>query len=390
MSQGEKEGKKCTSQSKPQEGVSLHLAAVSRTTYIDYLQREVAHGSQWHGKGAELLEIDGEKVTRENFILLARGIDPVHGEVLRGRERYDLTRNGEIIGRSRALYDCDLAPGKSVSIMSMFDERIDKAHRETVSELAPRMEALAATRVRKGYAEENRITGNLIYTPIHHTLSRSLDPQIHTHLIVMNLTHDPVENEWKALQAYPIFKHRFPLHETYRELLAERVTGLGYEIRERTDRNGGWEMEGVSERLMVEYSQRSRQISEAKKEYLQLYGVDPDARSIAGLARNHRPDKVYPPTEEVRERQMERLTPVERESLVTLKERAIERCVPVEYETWHPNPYNREPEPKERDEPEQERQKPHSWNLEDHVEHEAPAEYHRPWSYGEKPKQRAY
>jgi hypothetical protein len=79
MSQGEKEGKKCTSQSKTQKGISLHLAAVSRTTYIDYLQREVAHGSQWHGKGAELLEIDGEKVTRENFILLARGIDPVQG-----------------------------------------------------------------------------------------------------------------------------------------------------------------------------------------------------------------------------------------------------------------------------------------------------------------------
>jgi conjugative relaxase-like TrwC/TraI family protein len=345
---------------KTEERIGLHLAAISRTSYIDYLQKETTGSAYWHGKGAELLGIDGEEITRESFVNLATGIDPVHGEVLRTRERYNLTRNGEIIARSRLFYDCGLSPGKSVSIVSMIDKRIHAAHSETVKELAPKIEALAATRVRKNYAEENRTTGNLVYAPFHHGLSRSLDPQVHTHLIIMNLTHDPVENKWKALQAYPIFKNRFPLHEAYREILYEKVADLGYQVEERTDRNGGWEIEGITPRMMEKYSQRSAEISEAKEEYREEHNQEPGPRAVVRLARSHRPPKQYPPADEVREMQLARLTPSERSSLIRLRDEAKER------------------------------EASYSLDLNDNVVHESESPIHANWNYGERPKQKAF
>jgi hypothetical protein len=87
------------------------------------------------------------KVTRKRLLaLLAQGIEPETGEVLRPRERHTLTRNGKVYARPIALYDADFAPGKSVSIVGMIDPRIEQAQRETVRELAPSIESLAMVR----------------------------------------------------------------------------------------------------------------------------------------------------------------------------------------------------------------------------------------------------
>jgi conjugative relaxase-like TrwC/TraI family protein len=367
----------------------MHWNSITYANYVDYLEKETTEKVYWQGKAAERLELEGRQVTRPEFKLLTEGIDPVHGEVLRPRVRHNLTREREgkveIYARPVRLYDGNLAPGKSVSVMSIFDERIDRAHRESVREVGPQIEALACCKTNRHLER----TGNAVYAAYHHQVSRTLDPQIHTHFAVVNLTHDEENQQWKALAAYEMYKARFPIHERYREVLAERVSRLGYGIQERTDRNGGWEIAGVSPAIMQRYSQRASQRDEKIEEYITRTGEMPNHRQVAMMVREDRLEKKVLPQEEIRERQLARLTPSERESLVELRERAIERYVPVEYETWHPNPYNREPEPKERDEPEPKKQKPHSWNLDDHVEHEAPAEYHRPWSYGEK-KQRAY
>jgi conjugative relaxase-like TrwC/TraI family protein len=337
------------------DGKKMRWKAISNCDYAEYLEREEKEQAErvlWEGKIAERLGIAGQKVTPESFSLLTRGIDPETGEVLRPRERHALTRNGKIMARPIALYEAGFSPGKSVSIVGMVDPRIEQAHKETVREMAPSIESLAMVRRNR----QLHPTGEAIYAAYHHQISRALDPQIHTHLTFPNLTHDQRKGEWRALGAYRMYQARFPLHERYREVLAERVTNLGYSITERADRGAGWEIEGVSRDLMEKYSQRSLERDQACAGFEQHHGRKPNCRETDVLVLTHRPEKVYLPAEVIRERQLERLTPKERIQLTDVRERARERVS-------HP--------------------------LMDHVESE-PGLSVRPWSYGREIKPDAW
>ena len=99
-------------------------------------------------------------------------------------------------------YDFQCAAPKSVSIISLFDRRLVQAHEEAVNEAMRELEKLAAVRVRKGENAMTRnyqITGQIVYARFTHDTSRSLDPQLHTHNVVVNVTKDE-DGCYKALE----------------------------------------------------------------------------------------------------------------------------------------------------------------------------------------------
>ena len=88
-------------------------------------------------------------------------------------------------------FDFQVAAPKSVSVMSMFDERLIEAHRESVRIAMAELERLAAVRVRDGEnvrTNNYETTGKLVYAEFMHDTSRALDPQLHTHNVVCNVT----------------------------------------------------------------------------------------------------------------------------------------------------------------------------------------------------------
>ena len=99
-------------------------------------------------------------------------------------------------------YDFTFSPPKSVSIAALLadDARIIKAHEQAVAAALGQLESFAATRVRKNGQCAARTTGNIVAAVFRHETSRALDPHLHSHCIVFNATHDPVENCWKALE----------------------------------------------------------------------------------------------------------------------------------------------------------------------------------------------
>lgn len=62
---------------------------------------------------------------------------------------------------------------------------------------------MTSTWVRRGGADEDRLTGNMVASVVTHEASRALDPQLRTHVCIMNLTFDPVERCWKGVQPSP-------------------------------------------------------------------------------------------------------------------------------------------------------------------------------------------
>jgi conjugative relaxase-like TrwC/TraI family protein len=304
----------------------------------DYFDQKRTVEGQWHGRGAELLGLSG-KVTSEDFESLRQGLDPETGEFLRQRQGSDrISSDGAEQSKARSLYDMTFSAPKSVSVMAIVggDERLIAAHETAVRETLQEAEKYAATRVRLAGLNENRTTGNWVVAAYTHDTSRELDPQLHTHAVAANLTYDGTEARWKALQASGLYERRSYLTEVYRNALAREVCALGYEIENRRDVAGkdkGFEIAGVSQEILDNYSRRSAQRDAAIEEFTQKRGRAPTDNEVAVLIRETRADKLQEiSTEQVRRRQLERLTPDQQNMLGSLREEALEQSSPLRIE----------------------------------------------------------
>ncbi len=284
---------------------------------------------RWQGRGAELIGLTGD-VRTEQFEALRQGYDPTTGEFLRQRQSADrVCDDGATQSKGRNLYDFTFSAPKSISIMASLgqDDRLMAAHSRAVDETLKELEAHAHTRVRQAGANENRRTGNVVLAVYQHDTSRELDPQLHTHAVAANLTYDGTEGRWKALQASKIYESRAYLTEVYRNALAREVRSLGYEIVDRHDARGrdqGFEIQGISEKLLKDFSQRSVQRNKAIAEFVQETGRQPSDNEVAILVRESRADKqIKISTEEVRRRQRARLGTENERTLAQLREAAL-------------------------------------------------------------------
>jgi conjugative relaxase-like TrwC/TraI family protein len=258
---------------------------------------------RWHGLGAEQLGLaQGSAVTEEQFGRLCKNQHPTltktgvlgFGTAVRLTARKFFTRED---GPSRiACYSFVFCPPKSVSITSMFDTRIEPLHNKWVEATLDEMQKDAKGRVRKRGADFDRHTGNLVVALFNHTRSRAGDPLLHTHAQVFNATFDPIEKQWKALQAFDIGKRAGYYTALFQNGLAHDLRALGYSLRVTKH---GFEIEGVSQADIEFYSKRSKAMKKEAESWVQKK-VEETRKSIhsigkagmAVVARLTRPKKL--------------------------------------------------------------------------------------------------
>jgi conjugative relaxase-like TrwC/TraI family protein len=170
------------------------------------------------------------------------------------------TEGGENAANRRIFFDFTFSPPKSVSIAGFLgkDERILEAHARAVRTALAEFESFAATRIRVGGAQTDRLTGNFAAAMFTHDTSRALDPHLHTHCIVFNATFDAVENRWKALQNYELLRARKFAENAYYHEFARELRSFGYRIRNLP--RGDFQVEGVPEELCQRFSKRDTEI----------------------------------------------------------------------------------------------------------------------------------
>jgi conjugative relaxase-like TrwC/TraI family protein len=283
-----------------------------------YAEGEKVRG-QWYGLGAEKLGLKGP-VQLQQFERVRQGLHPETGEKL--RQRSSPGKGADEENHSRNIYDMTFSAPKSVSMMAILtgDERLTEAHDRAVKEALAIVEQQAAARVRAKGKDEDRITGNITAACYRHDSSRRLDPQLHTHCAVANLTHDKEEQKWKALQAGGIYERCAFFSEVYRNVLAHEVQSLGYEIE---NRKNGFELRGVPQYLIDRFSQGSKEREAAVAEFIKKYGREPSDNEVSVLVRDTRPDKlIHISTAEVRKRQLDRLTADDWRRLAQVREQA--------------------------------------------------------------------
>jgi conjugative relaxase-like TrwC/TraI family protein len=138
-----------------------------------------------------------------------------------------------------------------------------------------------------------------------HWDSRAGDPQLHTHVVVLNRAQSASDGAWRSLDSRGLFKQVVTLSELHQGILGDLLTeslGWGFDPRQRKySAVPKYEVTGVSEALMAEFSQRSGQIAATTnalvEQFVSAHGRQPTTVEVTRL-RQHatlatRPDKTH-------------------------------------------------------------------------------------------------
>jgi conjugative relaxase-like TrwC/TraI family protein len=111
--------------------------------------------------------------------------------------------------------------------------------------------------------DRHQAVGGLVGVAFEHRMSRSGDPQFHTHVLVQNAAHGP-DGRWTALDSDRLYAHLMAADHLY--LAAERAAlteRLGVRWGPVDERSGAAEIVGLDDRGLIErFSKRSEEIDQ--------------------------------------------------------------------------------------------------------------------------------
>jgi len=339
------------------QGFAYLLRAVAHGAE-DYYGRDEAVGEapgRWVGSSDALLGLSGG-VTDEVFrAVYAEHADPRTGETL-GRTRRVYRSVTERLSEARAqlegeaardgrevspeewaaterrlrradrtsvdAYDLTFSPVKSVSVLWAAGDAATRrevwaAHHAAVEE-ALRVLQREVSFTRSGHhgtPSEKSLrdggsggrwedTGGLVGARFDHRMSRAGDPQIHSHVVVLNMSRTVRDGAWRALDGQALYRAKGLGGAVYEQVLMTELSGrLGVGWRLRAD-GAAFEVDGVSERLRERFSARRGQVSAQlrplQEAFRQRYGRQPSAWENTRMAQwatlADRPRKGAPET----------------------------------------------------------------------------------------------
>jgi len=221
---------------------------------VNYLSEGGKEMGIW-GPGAKELGLNGV-VCQEDFRRVIEGRNPQTGQTLLQREK-----------DNRRLYlGSVFSAPKSFSIATVIgrDERLEELFKDSIDKTMIEVSKFAAARVREIGGNDDELTGNLVDARFIHRLSRALDPALHGHVTIFNLTNTK-KHGWKALQSTGIFDRQKLISEIFTGKLASGARKLGYEIEQTKD---GFEILGIPQQLIDTFSKGKKKIDEAVAELI--------------------------------------------------------------------------------------------------------------------------
>jgi conjugative relaxase-like TrwC/TraI family protein len=245
--------------------VSIGKIAVGQHAYYE---QQVAQGAddyytgrgevpgEWQGAGAQALGLSG-RVSGGQFNALVAGMDPRDPSV---RLRWSV-RDPEV-----AALDLTFSAPKSVSVLAAAGPDdvmrvLVNAHTDAVTAALAYLDD-SAVMVRRGHDGTTVQAGEgLIAAAYLHRMSRSLDPQLHTHVVAANLTRGP-DGRFTALHGAPLYRAAKTAGYLYQAQLRATISDhLGLEWGEV--RNGAAELAGVPAEVLTEFSKRRQEMLRA-------------------------------------------------------------------------------------------------------------------------------
>lgn len=227
--------------------------------------------SVWWGKGAKELGLEGN-IDEAKFREICDGKLP-NGDIL------GIVKEG--VRQFRPGFDITFSAPKSVSILALVcgDQKLLEAHRDAVKKTLSIIESeCAQARHFKDGRMNYEDTGNLTVACFEHGVSRELDPQLHTHSVIQNVTKRS-DGQWRALSSCMkqpknelngfrerMYDRQICYGAIYRSELASSVINMGLAI-EVVGPHGMWEIKGMPKSLIDDFSKRRAQILDVMARY---------------------------------------------------------------------------------------------------------------------------
>ncbi len=191
----------------------------------DYYEKGHEVAGTWVGEACQEFGVQaGTTVADEEFDALASNQHPVTGKQLTAR----MHKDGK---ERRAFYDFTLSAPKSFSVVAVTGGKsnIRAWHRAAVEKTVREMERTTGYHTRSGGKDAVVNTGKFCAAVYSHDASRSLDPQLHDHLVIFNAT--PGQNgKTYAIESREYFDKVRYFTAVYRNELAVQATRAGMDI----------------------------------------------------------------------------------------------------------------------------------------------------------------
>jgi conjugative relaxase-like TrwC/TraI family protein len=250
------------------------------TSLANYYSASGTPAGRFLGRG--LASLDGGNGVAEGTVvedeplrrMLLECADPITGQQLATKR---VRSNG--VGS----FDLTFSPSKSVSVAWALGDRatrdvIYRCHQEAIAYVLDYAER-EVFRVRAGtngvVVDE---TNGVIAAAFTHFDSRAGDPQLHDHVVVMNRAQSARDGVWRTLDSRAIFASTVELSELHQGVLADLLCQeLGWDFDPRTRRHSSapkWEVTGVADGLMAEFSRRSEGIELEKIRLITQFEAD--------------------------------------------------------------------------------------------------------------------
>ena len=241
-------------------------AAATTVHYFEvdgyYARNDPEHrkASRWHGEAAALLGLHGT-VKPKRFESVLAGYVP--GTDLRlGR-----LRDGE--HQHRPGVDVTFSAPKSVSLEALVyaasktRARVVRAHDEAVQATLGSIETeLLQTRSydpRTGRRPRVQADG-MVAATFRHLASRNLDPQLHTHAVIANMTRGR-DGDWRSAEFTAVERSKLLIGACYRNELRARLEKIGYAtVPTLVGRMPGFEIAGYRRSMLEAFSTRRREL----------------------------------------------------------------------------------------------------------------------------------
>lgn len=299
------------------EAGSNAIQGEDATAGADYLlrSRESDGSVRWWGPGVEDVGVEGPSQVRDEDVraVFGRLEHATTGEPLGSPPRRFLSpeerlaralaaepgatpeRQAELAWRVRGsqrravgYYDLTFSPAKSVSVLyaalSVADrreeaEQVWDAHRAGVeAAMAYLQEEAGYSRAGfHGRAKDGRSVGEYVAArrwaavEFDHTTSRSSDPQIHTHVGVLNRVQCEDDGQWRTVDSRGLFRARAAAGAVYERMYEEALSRtLGVEFATRPDGRAR-EILSIPPQVRDAFSQRRGEVAAAVDDFIADY-----------------------------------------------------------------------------------------------------------------------
>lgn len=217
--------------------------------YTQYAMEQGESEGKWVGRAAQrIAKIYEQKVNSEDMkqVLSGNGIS--------GKRLVKVGKN------HTPGWDLTFSAPKSVSVVWANSEDALRSKIEQIQEAATR-DALDyleehSSRSRTGKGGTSSVKTELLVGLFQHSSNRDLEPQLHTHSVVANVTLG-VDGKWRTLDSRHLYKDQKAISAVYKASLAHRMREIGFDV-ERT--KNSFEIVGIGQEIRDFFSSRSKAI----------------------------------------------------------------------------------------------------------------------------------